>query len=77
MTDKLSLGHYILVDPADVPSGADIEVAATFMEFGAEMYAKMRSAKSPDPEVLARVGQFLKAFAEQNHKILNKKKKEK
>lgn len=76
MTTKQSLGHYILVDPADVPSLSDIEVAAEFMDFGAKLYTSMPSTKSPDPVVLARMGQFLRAFAEQNRKIIKKVKKE-
>ena len=67
-----SLGHYILLDPKDVPSVNALKVAGERLRKDADLLRRMPREKDPPNDWLMKVADFLECFANANDKKLKK-----
>lgn len=73
MISKTSLGDYINLDPDDVPSIEELEIAAETLKKCAKLYGEMRGRKDPPPEPLDMAASFLETLVLKHKKQLRKK----
>lgn len=77
MTDKKSLGDYILLDPLEVPSIQELEQAAEILKRCEVIFGRIRKKNDPPAKSMEHVASFLETFVASNRNKLKRSVDEK